>query len=223
MPLPTEVYATDGDRHATHRRHASVQLHAVTEAAAQARQGPTCSDGSLAGSVLELTQTLTKYNQQLRERGEEKGRLTGIQSEFRKHLQWQEQRRSGLKRNIERLFNETRWLDNKVSEVMQDAQLLGHEVRQCKSELDHIKQQRDDNRASLKLAIDELQLETDSASAVKQICSQANKALTVHTVRSPCHDDIGAAVLSHRSDDHGMCLTVPFPHALEHPETCRDP
>ena len=65
------------------------------------------SDGTLAGSVLELAQTLTKNNAVLRERSEERARLVKITGDFRKHLAWQAQRTQQLKRNLERLHNET--------------------------------------------------------------------------------------------------------------------
>ena len=85
--------------------------------------------GALATGVLELTQTLTKYNQELQQRAEEKARLSRDHAECRKRLSWQQQRAHGLRRNVERLFNETNWLNTKTAEVAQDAQLLAHEIR----------------------------------------------------------------------------------------------
>ena len=76
-----------------------------------------CSDGSLAGSVLELAQTLTKHNQELQERTAEKERLVKIMADFRKHIAWQGQRKQLMRRNQERLFNESKWLNTKTSEV----------------------------------------------------------------------------------------------------------
>ena len=94
------------------------------------------SSGALATGVLELTQTLTKYNQELQQRADEKARLSKDHAECKKRLSWQQQRAHGLRRNVERLFNETNWLNTKTAEVVQDAQLLSHEIRQCKAELD---------------------------------------------------------------------------------------
>ena len=51
------------------------------------------SDGKLAGSVLELSQTLTRYNSDLKERTAEKERTSKILSEFKKHTAWQGQRK----------------------------------------------------------------------------------------------------------------------------------
>ena len=92
-------------------------------------------DGTLADGVLNLAQTLTKNNAILRERTEEKARLTKINAEFRKHLSWQSQRTQTLKRNLERLHNETKWLATKSDEVRQDAQVVAHELRQATAEV----------------------------------------------------------------------------------------
>ena len=132
-------------------------------------------------SVLELAQTLTKNNAVLRERTEEKARLTKIASDFRKHLAWQAQRTQQLKRNLERLHNETTWLTTKGQEVKQDVQVIGHELRQANGELDKIKAARDARRFELSTVEQELKLEKDAAAAVGQLCSQANKALAAHS------------------------------------------
>ena len=79
------------------------------------------SDGSLAGNVLELTQMLTRYNQELSDRNEEKSRLGGVQAEFKKHLTWQKQRAHTLNRNVEKLFNESSWLEQKTAEARRRA------------------------------------------------------------------------------------------------------
>ena len=65
------------------------------------------SDGTLAGSVLELAQTLTRNNAILKERSDEKERLTKILGEFKRHLAWQTQRQQLLQRNLERRPAET--------------------------------------------------------------------------------------------------------------------
>ena len=75
------------------------------------------SDGKLAGSVLELAQTLTRYNTDLAERSAEKERTSKILAEFRKHTAWQAQRKQLMRRNQERLFNESTWLETKTAEV----------------------------------------------------------------------------------------------------------
>ena len=89
-------------------------------------EGALESDGSLAGNVLELTQMLTRYNQELRDRNEEKSRLSGVQAEFKKHLAWQKQRAHALNRNVEKLFNESSWLEQKTTEVRRRASSLAH-------------------------------------------------------------------------------------------------
>ena len=96
------------------------------------------ADGSLAEGVLNLAQTLTKNNAVLKERTEEKQRLSKIMSEFRKHLSWQSQRTMTLKRNLERLHNETNWLSTKSEDVKQDAQVVAHELRQAKIGRAHV-------------------------------------------------------------------------------------
>lgn len=75
------------------------------------------SDGKLSSSVLELAQTLTRYNQELTERTAEKDRMSKILAEFRKHTAWQGQRKQLMRRNQERLFNESSWLESKTTEV----------------------------------------------------------------------------------------------------------
>ena len=92
-------------------------------------------DGTLAEGVLCLAQTLTKNNAMLRERTEERARLTKIVAEFRKHLSWQGQRTTTLKRNLERLHNESNWLSTKSDEVRQDAHVVSHELRQATYEV----------------------------------------------------------------------------------------
>ena len=144
-------------------------------------KGMGVSDGTLAGSVLELAQTLTKNNAILRERTEEKARLSKISGEFRKHLAWQAQRTQQLKRNLERLHNETQWLSTKASEVKQDAHVINHELRQATAELDKLKAARDTRLMELSTVEQELKLERDAAAAVGQLCSQARKALTAHS------------------------------------------
>ena len=124
------------------------------------------SDGTLAGSVLELAQTLTKNNAILRERSEEKARLSQILAEFKKHLQWQNQRKLQLKRNLERLHNETKWLNDKASEVKQDTTVISNELRQATSELDKLKAVRDARKLEVATLDQELKLEQDSAKAV---------------------------------------------------------
>ena len=139
------------------------------------------SDGTLAGSVLELAQTLTKNNAVLRERSEERARLNQIVGDFRKHLAWQAQRTQQLKRNLERLHNETQWLSTKASEVKQDAHVINHELRQAAGELAKLKAARDARRAELATVDEELKLEQESAAAMSQLCAQAQKALTAHS------------------------------------------
>ena len=139
------------------------------------------SDGTLAGSVLELAQTLTKNNAVLRERTEERARLQKILGEFRQHLKWQTQRTAQLKRNLERLHNETRWLNTKGVEVKQDAHVISQELRQASSELEKLKATRDTRKLELSTLEQELKLERDASSAVGQLVSQANKALSAHS------------------------------------------
>jgi len=139
------------------------------------------SDGTLAGSVLELAQTLTKNNTVLRERSDERARLTKIVGDFRKHLAWQSQRTQQLKRNLERLHNETQWLSTKANEVKQDAHVIDHELRQATGEMERLKAARDTRASELAVVTEELKLERDSAAAMSQLCAQAQKALTAHS------------------------------------------
>lgn len=139
------------------------------------------SDGTLAGSVLELAQTLTKNNAVLRERTEERARLQKILGDFRAHLKYQTQRTAQLKRNLERLHNETRWLNTKAVEVKQDAHVISQELRQAASELDKLKAARDEKKLAVSTLEQELKLERDAASAVGQLVSQAHKALVAHS------------------------------------------
>ena len=69
------------------------------------------SDGKLAGSVLELAQTLTRYNTDLAERSAEKERTSKILAEFRKHTAWQAQRKQLMRirgggAEVHHLFNQ---------------------------------------------------------------------------------------------------------------------
>lgn len=139
------------------------------------------SDGTLAGSVLELAQTLTKNNAVLKERSDERARLGRILSEFKQHLSWQEQRKQQLRRNLERLHNETSWLANKSEEVRQDTHVLGHDLRQVVGELDKLKALRAARQLELSTVEQELKLERDAQKAVGHLVTQANKALIAHT------------------------------------------
>ena len=47
------------------------------------------SEGTLAGSVLELTNALTRNAAAQSEREKERGRLAAIRDEFKAHLTWQ--------------------------------------------------------------------------------------------------------------------------------------
>ena len=142
---------------------------------------PNLSDGTLAGSVLELAQTLTKNNAVLKERTDERARLGKILSEFKMHLAWQQQRKQQLQRNLERLYNETSWLANKSDEVKQDTHVLGHDLRQAQGELDKLKATRNARQQELTNVELELKLERDAHAAVSALCTQANKALLAHT------------------------------------------
>ena len=138
----------------------------------------------LAENVLELRSTLTKYTQELDERAAEKKRLLAIQADFRRHLAWQKQRKQTLQRNHERLFNERTWLDGKSAEVGQDVTLLSNELRQCKTEVDKLKAERDAQAETLLIAREEAKLEISSLGSMQELCTQATKALSVHTVRA---------------------------------------
>ena len=139
------------------------------------------SDSTLAGSVLELAQTLTKNNAVLRERSEEKERLSKIIGEFRKHLTWQAQRTQQLQRNLERLHNETNWLSNKSDEVRQDTNVVQHELRQVQGELSKLKATHDVQQEELHTIKQELKVEHDAVHAMNELCVQAHKALLAHT------------------------------------------
>lgn len=141
-------------------------------------------DKGLAENVLELRSTLTKYTQELDERAAEKKRLLAIQADFRRHLAWQKQRKQTLQRNHERLFNERTWLDGKSAEVGQDVTLLSNELRQCKAEVDKLKAERDAQAETLLIAREEAKLEISSLGSMQELCTQATKALSVHTVRA---------------------------------------
>eukprot|EP00325_Prymnesiales_sp_UTEX-LB-985_P004548 CAMPEP_0174699576 /NCGR_PEP_ID=MMETSP1094-20130205/4813_1 /TAXON_ID=156173 /ORGANISM="Chrysochromulina brevifilum, Strain UTEX LB 985" /LENGTH=216 /DNA_ID=CAMNT_0015896937 /DNA_START=26 /DNA_END=676 /DNA_ORIENTATION=+ len=145
------------------------------------RPSSSVSDGTLAGSVLELAQTLTKNNAVLKERMEERARLNQILTQFKKHLAWQAQRKQQLQRNLERLHNETTWLSTKGDEVHQDVLVIAHEARQAIGELDKLKVTRDARKLELSTVEQELKLERDAHAAVGHLCTQANKALLVHT------------------------------------------
>mmetsp|Transcript_23286 Transcript_23286/g.47392 ORF Transcript_23286/g.47392 Transcript_23286/m.47392 type:complete len:182 (+) Transcript_23286:83-628(+) len=136
------------------------------------------SDGKLSSSVLELAQTLTRYNQELTERTAEKERMSKILAEFRKHTAWQGQRKQLMRRNQERLFNESFWLETKTAEVRQDLLLVSNELRQVKAELGKCKATA--TKAELDLLEREVKLEQDACSTVQQICTQANKAIAAH-------------------------------------------
>lgn len=138
------------------------------------------SDGTLAGSVLELAQTLTKNNAELRERKEEHTRLTRISVEFKQHLAWQNQRVATLKHNLERLHNETTWLDEKSAEVAQDVQLASVDLRQVNDEVDRIHARAEHAKLELSSVEEELKLEGDAVVTLHNISTQANKAVAVH-------------------------------------------
>ena len=72
----------------------------------------------LSSSIVELASTLTRYNQEIAERTAEKERMGKILAEFRKHIAWQGQRKQLMRRNQERLFNESSWLEGKTAEVL---------------------------------------------------------------------------------------------------------
>jgi hypothetical protein len=72
----------------------------------------------LSSSIVELASTLTRYNQELAESTAEKERMGKILAEFRKHIAWQGQRKQLMRRNQERLFNESSWLESKTAEVL---------------------------------------------------------------------------------------------------------
>ena len=166
--------ATDGET-AVLRVLADNRLRNVVGAAT------TLSDGTLAGSVLELAQTLTKNNAVLKERTDERARLNKILSEFKQHLSWQGQRKQQLQRNLERLHNETSWLAGKSDEVRADTHVLGHDLRQAMGELEKLKATRDARREELNTVEAELKLERGAQTAVGQLCQQAHKALLAHT------------------------------------------
>ena len=165
-------------------------------------------DKGLAENVLELRSTLTKYTQELDERAAEKKRLLAIQADFRRHLAWQKQRKQTLQRNHERLFNERTWLDGKSAEVGQDVTLLSNELRQCKTEVDKLKAERDAQAETLLIAREEAKLEISSLGSMQELCTQATKALSVHTVRARAP---AAAARYTRTAPHGPAAPLPPP------------
>eukprot|EP00966_Prymnesium_polylepis_P333962 7389370-Prymnesium_polylepis.1 len=148
---------------------------------------PTVSDGTLADSVLELAQTLTKNNAELRERKGEHERLTRISVEFKQHLAWQTQRIATLKHNLERLHNETTWLDEKGTEVAQDVQLASVDLRQVTDEIERIKARAEHSRLELSSVEEELKLEGDASATLQNISAQAGKAVAVHARESEAY------------------------------------
>ena len=96
-------------------------------------------------------------------------------------MQWQTQRKQQLKRNLERLHNETKWLNDKAAEVKQDTNVISNELRQATSELDKLKAVRDARKLELSSLEQELKLENNSATAVNQLVAQAHKALNAHS------------------------------------------
>lgn len=139
------------------------------------------SDGSLAESVLELATTLSKNNAELRGRKEEYARLSRISVEFKQHVAWQTQRIATLKHNLERLHNETTWLDDKSTEVAQDVRLAGVELRQINNEIERVKAQTENSRLELRALDDEIRLETDASASLQNISVQAGRAVAIHT------------------------------------------
>lgn len=160
---------------------ATVRMTTTERSAVVSADAKAVSDGTLAGSVLELAQTLTRNNAILKERSDEKERLTKILGEFKRHLAWQTQRQQLLQRNLERLHNETTWLATKSNEVKQDTNVIAHDLRQAQGELEKLKATRDARKADLSVVEQELKLEKDSQAAVGQLCAQGHKALLAHT------------------------------------------
>lgn len=160
---------------------ATVRIGATERSAATSAIAQSTSDGTLAGSVLELAQTLTKNNAVLKERTDERARLNKISGEFKQHLTWQSQRTQQLQRNLERLHNETNWLSTKSDEVRQDTHVIVHDLRQATGELEKLKAVRDARKRDLDVVEQELKLERDAHAAVSQLCAQAHKALLAHT------------------------------------------
>ena len=130
--------------------------------------GAEPASNRLSSSIIELASTLTRYNQELVERTAEKERMGKILAEFRKHTAWQGQRKQLMRRNQERLFNESSWLESKTTEVggspaaatsplrcpaepsppslarsgtqvRQDLVLVSNELRQVKAELGKVR------------------------------------------------------------------------------------
>mmetsp|Transcript_4161 Transcript_4161/g.8919 ORF Transcript_4161/g.8919 Transcript_4161/m.8919 type:complete len:185 (+) Transcript_4161:226-780(+) len=143
--------------------------------------GPYVSDGSLASGVLELAQTLAKNNAQLSERKEEHARLSRISAEFKQHLAWQRQRIATLKHNLERLHNETTWLDDKSAEVSQDVRLAGVELRQVNGEIERTKALTERTRIELAALDEELRLEDDTTAKLRNVSAQAHRAMVIHS------------------------------------------
>ena len=66
----------------------------------------------------------------------------------------------------------------------QDVTLLSNELRQCKTEVDKLKAERDAQAETLLIAREEAKLEISSLGSMQELCTQATKALSVHTVRA---------------------------------------
>ena len=147
----------------------------------QAMPDFSVSDGTLAGSVLELAQTLTKNNAELRARKDEHTRLTRISAEFKQHLAWQSQRIATLKHNLERLHNETTWLEEKGAEVAQDVRIASVDLRQVHDEVERLRERTEHTKLELGSVEEELRLEGDAVATLNNISGQANKAVAVHT------------------------------------------
>lgn len=138
------------------------------------------SNGVLAGSVLELTQSLSKNNAAISEQTAEKDRLTKIHSDFLSHRAWQNQRVQTLRRNLERLHNETKWLSEKRDEVGQDVQIVRNDLRQVMAEMGKATERRDAQQLEVLRLDEEVKLEQDATAALHAITAQASKALAAH-------------------------------------------
>ena len=213
MPSPLPPVLADGVESAGDRRRVSLNPDSVPVATAHARR----ADSSAAASVPELERMLARYQQQLHERRQEKDQLVKYRSDFSRHIQWQKQQQTVLKRNIQQLSNETRSLDEKLSNVRQQTQLIDGEVRQCRAEVDGVKEEREQNLANLELASEELRLENEAAVAAQSLCIKATNALALHKVKlSPntyyrCHLPMRCSPGRCVTPIAARCLHIPPP------------
>eukprot|EP00743_Colponemidia_sp_Colp-15_P004761 GILK01005127.1.p1 GENE.GILK01005127.1~~GILK01005127.1.p1 ORF type:complete len:241 (-),score=46.05 GILK01005127.1:532-1254(-) len=134
---------------------------------------------SVAAELQVLAEKLQEYQRELEQKADEKRKLIELIAQMKREINLTDGRCQALRRNHDRLHNETVRLEKKISGVRDSNFVVNNELKQVRKDVDRLEHERDHFRTEASAARQQEVEEASACETLQSIISRMKKELQV--------------------------------------------